>query len=590
MADIDDVKMEMGKKDDVTASNTARPTKEKSFYQKHKVVIWIVVALVVFAIAAGIGVGIAKALEDDLEYHRKVWFHGACPKDRESCPSGFDRAPLIVVGLNGFTGDIFDRHLAKHIHKLRECGAHTPNMSSMFPLSTYPNYYSIATGLYPDVHGIVDDYMVDEDYDTVWENGTDRSRPKDKVTAARWYKGEPIWATARKKHRNSAALLWPGSDVPIEAPNEDNSATRRQEWLCTGVAPEYFFNNLTSRMLFIGTGYAFRHNFTLETNFRSIELYNVMAELLDIEGDPNNGTEGAIRDSLREPKNLMRTLPQVSRPINALYPNDDMYELRIQDDGTDCNCDNIDQYFTGSQYDIDYFNDRLDVEDSKITDNRDDAPFGLPTIFNLTTEQPGNYSLLTNEEYIVAWDNYLKVPKYITYSLEKQYTNRGSFNEIINCIRQDVRLIDDYEPRCSDYELLGLHNITLGFMIYPASALTMRQQMDMLLTSNTAPMFKEFEKGIWKFLHEKYNDWADEFNGINIIIGPVFDTNHDGKLDTHEDMADSSFWIGSTPMPSHFFALLTRCKQGKLSQYCDYEDREYLSFVLPNVNEIKNCQ
>ncbi|XP_077991249.1 venom phosphodiesterase 2-like isoform X2 [Glandiceps talaboti] len=788
MADVEDVKIhEVGKGDTATSTTVKPESGDKTFYQRHKTVIWIVVALVVFAVAAAIGVGIAKALENNLNYHRGVWRTAPCPKEYKSCPSGFDRGPLIIVGLNGFTGDMFNKKVTPHIWKMRDCGAHTPNMSGMFPLSTYPNYYSIATGLYPDEHGVIDDFVVDEDFSTQFVNGTDQNRPELATQSGRWYNGEPIWTTARRKHLKSASFLWPGSNVPINGwlPNyfyrrggktsfedrvekviewlkrdkrdrpdvimlylnatsygnyrrrerqlravdkevgnlmgglsmlklkdcanvllvadhllvntscsrlfvleryindvedyqvtpdwlnglkrmnftfnpfgsqggveyenpettvdrlkcrsefvrayqkehlparlhyakspriedvvivgskgyslrtKDDFNNDRDKWQCTGVAPQYFFNNLTSRMLFVGNGFAFRRNFSMPS-FRSIELYNLMAELLEIEPDRNNGTKGCLRDALNRPMTLNTTLERISLPIDCPYPNIIKdYEFAISDDETECKCEEhtLDDYFTIPEGKIEDtikdFNYEMNLDgNEKLVSRQKNAPWGVPTIFNLTHEQPGNYCLLFNNEYLIGWDNYLRAPKFESYTLIERSTSKSSaYQTIKNCMRQDVRLPDEYEPRCEDYRLLGLHNLTMGFLKHPGFAFDMEEQMGLLLTSNTAPMYTGFLNGIWEFLHVKMEYWSTVFHDLNVIVGPGFDANHDGKLDKHEELASYSAWIGNTPIPTHYWAILTRCHGNKrISTFCPMEDREYMSFIFPHSDGIKSCR
>jgi predicted AlkP superfamily pyrophosphatase or phosphodiesterase len=82
-------------------------------------------------------------------------------------------------------------------------------MVPVFPSVTFPNFYTIATGLYPEHHGIVSNNMRDS---TLGRFGL-------KDTAAvhdpRWWSGEPIWVTAVKQGRRAATYFWPGSDVAI---------------------------------------------------------------------------------------------------------------------------------------------------------------------------------------------------------------------------------------------------------------------------------------------------------------------------------------------------------------------------------------
>jgi predicted AlkP superfamily pyrophosphatase or phosphodiesterase len=81
---------------------------------------------------------------------------------------------------------------------------------------TFPNHWTLATGLYPESHGIV----ANEFYDPALEKQfvhTNASVSIDPV----WWKGEPIWITATKQGKKSAVMMWPGSNVAIQRERPD---------------------------------------------------------------------------------------------------------------------------------------------------------------------------------------------------------------------------------------------------------------------------------------------------------------------------------------------------------------------------------
>ena len=119
-------------------------------------------------------------------------------------------APIVVlVGVDGFHPEYLGRAPARHLRRLADGGVRARWLIPVFPTITFPNFYSIATGLYPEHHGIVANTMKD----TVLGRFTLRD------TAAardpRWWGGEPIWVTAVKQGRRAATFFWPGSDVAI---------------------------------------------------------------------------------------------------------------------------------------------------------------------------------------------------------------------------------------------------------------------------------------------------------------------------------------------------------------------------------------
>ncbi|MEE6463278.1 hypothetical protein FKM82_005836 [Ascaphus truei] len=99
------------------------------------------------------------------------------------------------------------------------CGTHSPYMRPVYPTKTFPNLYTLATGLYPESHGIVGNSM----YDPVFEaNFSLRGREK---FNHRWWGGQPIWITAVKQGVKAATFFW-----PVSIPQERRVLTMLQ-WL-----------------------------------------------------------------------------------------------------------------------------------------------------------------------------------------------------------------------------------------------------------------------------------------------------------------------------------------------------------------------
>ncbi|XP_074541875.1 ectonucleotide pyrophosphatase/phosphodiesterase family member 1 [Halichoeres trimaculatus] len=133
------------------------------------------------------------------------------------CPPGFSKPPLILVSLDGFRAEYLKDH-SSHlpiINKLRRSGTTTPYMRPVYPTKTFPNHYSIVTGLYPESHGIVDNKMYDVMQNTFFSLKTDEKfNPK-------WYQGEPVWITAMRNKLKTGTFFWPGSDVAIDGTYPD---------------------------------------------------------------------------------------------------------------------------------------------------------------------------------------------------------------------------------------------------------------------------------------------------------------------------------------------------------------------------------
>lgn len=121
-------------------------------------------------------------------------------------------APLILVSLDGFRWDYCARLPAQtpHLRRLAAAGVTARGLIPVFPSNTFPNHYSIATGLYPAHHGIINNQIFDAARGAFF-----RYNQPAAVRDARWWGGEPIWSTAVKQGRPSAAALWPGSEAEI---------------------------------------------------------------------------------------------------------------------------------------------------------------------------------------------------------------------------------------------------------------------------------------------------------------------------------------------------------------------------------------
>ena len=119
--------------------------------------------------------------------------------------------PLILISMDGFRWDYTERTDTPNFDFLIEKGVRAQSLIPVFPTSTFPNHLSIATGLYPENHGIVSNTMYDEVFDAWYTIG----EGSESVPESRWYEGEPIWVTAEKQGKVTATYFWPGSEAEI---------------------------------------------------------------------------------------------------------------------------------------------------------------------------------------------------------------------------------------------------------------------------------------------------------------------------------------------------------------------------------------
>lgn len=118
---------------------------------------------------------------------------------------------VVLVSLDGFRPDYLDRPPAARLRGLAAQGVRARWLRPVAPTLTFPNHYTIVTGLYPAHHGIVGNSIRDPAIGYPFS-----IRDTVAVRDPRWWGGEPIWVTAQRQGRRTAAYFWPGSEAPIE--------------------------------------------------------------------------------------------------------------------------------------------------------------------------------------------------------------------------------------------------------------------------------------------------------------------------------------------------------------------------------------
>lgn len=126
-------------------------------------------------------------------------------------PEHRDKPYVILVSLDGFKAEYLDRMAVPNLRRMMRRGARAKALVPVFPSLTFPNHYSLVTGLHPGRHGIVSNRF----YDPVRKEAYAYTDPK-AVADGSWYGGEPIWVTAEKQGMVSACYFWPGSEAPIQ--------------------------------------------------------------------------------------------------------------------------------------------------------------------------------------------------------------------------------------------------------------------------------------------------------------------------------------------------------------------------------------
>ncbi len=124
---------------------------------------------------------------------------------------GQTRNYTILISFDGFRWDYPNRGITPNLDFIKENGVHAISMKPCFPTKTFPNHYTIVTGLYPENHGIIANTFIDPITRDVYKIGDTNA-----VRNPKWYKGEAIWETAKRQGVITASYFWPGSELNLE--------------------------------------------------------------------------------------------------------------------------------------------------------------------------------------------------------------------------------------------------------------------------------------------------------------------------------------------------------------------------------------
>jgi predicted AlkP superfamily pyrophosphatase or phosphodiesterase len=116
----------------------------------------------------------------------------------------------VIISLDGLRWDYLDTYDVPFMNQLAHDGVKAV-MQPSFPSKTFPNHYTLATGLTPDHHGIISNVFWDR------ERGVEYSlRNKETRSKGYYYGGDPVWLTAKHQGVKTATVFWVGSDVAIQ--------------------------------------------------------------------------------------------------------------------------------------------------------------------------------------------------------------------------------------------------------------------------------------------------------------------------------------------------------------------------------------
>uniref|UniRef100_A0A8C5NA63 Ectonucleotide pyrophosphatase/phosphodiesterase family member 1-like n=1 Tax=Gouania willdenowi TaxID=441366 RepID=A0A8C5NA63_GOUWI len=332
---------------------------------------------------------------------------------------------------------------------------------------------------------------------------------------------------------------------------------RKEMKYCTGGfhGSDNTFTNMQA--IFIGYGPGLKENTVVEP-FENIELYNLMCDLLGIRPVPNNGTHGSLNHLLKFPVHLPVHPAQLAHDTACETTN------LIPTDNRQCTCTSQTTAMVGVNQ------DKLTVKD---TLRRLHHPFGTPRV----VRPDATFCLLHQSDYVNGYSKDRLMPLWVSYTLQPQnldfphlYANKPPKKPCNGvCVRADVRVPLADSQLCARYR----DDPALSYgLLHPPNLNATSPQSDSLITSNMAPMFPAF-KDVWLHIHNVLlPKYSHQLNGVNVMSGPVFDADFDGNVDA----------LRRAPVPTHFFMILTNCKNSTHGPVNCNGPLQASSFILPH--------
>ena len=282
---------------------------------------------------------------------------------------------VIMVSFDGFRYDYVQNFNPPNFKKFIANGSQAKAMIPSFPSKTFPNHYTLVTGLSPGNHGLVDNTFYDPSRKEIY-----KMSDKEKVIDPYYYGGVPLWQLVKKNGMKSASYFWVGSEMSDES--------RR---------PDYYFpfddkvdpqKRVDQVIDWLKLPEAERPHFiTLYFSFPDHEGHMF--------GPSSDETRQAVlrADTLLD--NLMRGVTETSLPVNVILVSDHgMHELTVEestfifiDELIDRKNPNVRLVNGGTQTHL-YISDKH---------KRD-------SIYAVLKKNEKNYTVLKKEDYAARWN------------------------------------------------------------------------------------------------------------------------------------------------------------------------------------------
>ncbi|KAK3089994.1 hypothetical protein FSP39_008300 [Pinctada imbricata] len=511
-----------------------------------------------------------------------TWIELPCmPPGGESHKCPWKKNPLLLFSLDGFRADYLTRNMTPTIQKLSTCGVHTPYMRSVYPTLTFPNHYTIVTGLYPESHGIVNNNMYDPIINkTLTLYGTEKSDPK-------WWGGEPIWITAKKQGKRSAAYFWVGTDVNI-----------------TGQYPDVW-NAYDGKITFEA-----RIDTALE--WLSLPEHKRPDLILLYVNEPDHTGHGYGPDKEKVDEMLVKVDKLISRLMNGLYQkqiHNCVNMMIMADHGMeDTSCDRKV-----------LLNNYINIKDKLIFDGT------IGTIhenYHATTKKDSDVVLKNTQEMKIAtvWKAIMVLTN-LYKSMQALFLAHGpDFKQ--NIKTEPFENIELYNTMC---DLLGIkpapNNGTLGALshiLHNPTLILSRKLTNLKMSSipfgeprlsehiescklqngpYTSGYSWQHKMPIWSSFVlidiQKFSNISGDFCSIKDSRIPSKASASCSDYENRSQEISYVFLDGTddvVPVPTHFYIILMKCNDSTIQlDLCQEQGIQILSFILPHVPTITNC-
>ncbi|KAK1789432.1 hypothetical protein P4O66_015361, partial [Electrophorus voltai] len=545
-----------------------------------------------------------------------AWVDEDCEEiQNPECPESFVRPPLIILSLDGFRASYLKKgkSVIPNIHKLRTCGTHAPHMRPVYPSKTFPNLYTLATGLYPESHGIVCNTM----YDPVF-NATFNLRGREKLKH-RWWGGQPIWITAEKQGVKAGTFFWPWV-IPLERriltilrwlhlPDDE----RPHVCAVHSEQPDTFGHRLGPLSNELDNPLREIDNIIgqLMNGLKQMNLHRCVNIILV--GDHDDPKEMVANLTCKMPNQHFKAYLKQDLPKRLHYANnrriEDVHLLMERkwlismgppenrlpgscwyfgDHGFDNKISSMQTIFLGYGPSFKFRTQVPPFENIELYNLMCDL-LGLTPAPNNGTHGSLN-SMLKNPSYTPVQPTKVTPPKPAESSTSSTaFYNLGCSCDDeadrtpfpysgSDCLRADIRVAPEHTQTCDsdnqDTEILR------AFLYPPDKSSTPESRYDASLITNTVPMYRAFKR-IWSYLQEAVlTHYSAERTAINVITGPIFDYDFDGLRDTVEKIRQHAG--ESAPVPTHYYLIITSCEgENTTVEECN-GSLSAITFVLPN--------